>query len=103
MPFFQQEEQLSLTAEQLSPLSSLNNPTDISAFAPLTPRTLSTLKSQDTRMMSVNGDQTPEARATDLYGLPPLTAAVRAELNNANLLKDYKQAPRFDMAHPHRL
>ncbi|KAE9389059.1 hypothetical protein BT96DRAFT_1003598 [Gymnopus androsaceus JB14] len=53
--------------------------------------------------MSVNGEQTPEARATDLYGLPPLTAAVRAELNNANLPKDYKQAPWFDMAHPHRL
>ncbi|KAE9388505.1 hypothetical protein BT96DRAFT_790202, partial [Gymnopus androsaceus JB14] len=32
-----------------------------------------------------------------------LTAAVRAELNNANLPKDYKQASRFDMAHPHRL
>ncbi|KAE9386784.1 hypothetical protein BT96DRAFT_838701 [Gymnopus androsaceus JB14] len=53
--------------------------------------------------MSINGDQTPEARATDIYGLPPLTAAVRAEMNNANLPKDYKQAPRFDMAHPHRL
>ncbi|KAE9386942.1 hypothetical protein BT96DRAFT_948756 [Gymnopus androsaceus JB14] len=78
LPFFQQEEQLSLTAEQLSPLSSLNDPMDISGFTPLMPRTLKTKRWK-----------------RELYGLPPLTVAVRAKLNNANLPKDYKQAPRL--------
>ena len=41
--------------------------------------------------------------ARDAYGLPPITENVRREMNNDKLPKDFKFAPKFDLAEPHKL
>lgn len=96
LPFLDTEEHPSLFDENISPLTPISEPTDILDFAPLPPR-------QFLNPQIRNIEMAEPVAPRDAYGLPPITETVRNEMNNDKLPKDFKFAPKFDLAEPHKL
>lgn len=96
LPFLDTEEHPSLFDENISPLTPISEPTDILDFARLPPR-------QFLNPQIRNIEMAEPVAPRDAYGLPPITETVRNEMNNDKLPKDFKFAPKFDLAEPHKL